>query len=378
MDFYIFEKNEKQLYKVCWSLAIGVWFLYLSSAYRSSGGNIKFSILLFPQNMVFIIFGIFQAYNFYEIKKVINEEYTNHKGFKEPAYISYIRLIADSLIYTSFYTIVLFPISGIGIVEYVIVAIVIFFDFLYKVVPKIKSFEISIGQSPILVLSFGVLLFLIKIIVFYLFPDNIYNELFVGNSTARWLIAIIGGGGIILLLSQLKTRVFGGTKTANRLFTKIIGLFVKLFTFVGTTLCLICSPIVLLGITAITIIGGLFFIESIKNDIIKLLEPFLQKILTTGENKVQISNLYQVFQMISFVLILFHQLLSYFNLRKKAMEVAHKKSKWITNRPDLSADFKEIIDYDIRNNPILFVTKYDIYKKKCLEANTKTNLERIE
>ena len=375
MDFYTFEKNEKQLYRVFWSLAIGVWFLYLSSAYRSLGGCIKFSILLYPQNMVFIIFGIFQAYNFYEIKKVINEEYTNHKGFKEPVYISYIRLIADSLIYTSFYTIVLFPISGIGIIEYLIVAIVIFSDFLYKLFPKRKNFEISIGQSQIAVLSFGVLLFLIKIIVFYFFPDDMYNELFVGNATARWLIAIMGGGAIILLFSQLKTRFFGKTKTANKLFAKIIGLLARLLGYVVQTLLSICSPIVLLAIIAVSGISVLLFIESVKNDIVSLLRPFLQKILTTGENKVHISNLYQVFQMISFVLILFHQFFSYFSLRKKAIEVANKKAKWITNRTDLSADFKEIIDYDSRNNPILFLTKYDIYKKKCLEAN---DLERIE
>lgn len=378
MDFYTFEKTEKQLYKVSWSLVIGVWFLYLSSAYRSLGGSIKFSILLFPQNMVFIIFGIFQAYNFYEIKKVVNEEYTNHKGFKEPAYISYIRLIADSLIYTSFYSIVLFPISGIGIVEYAIVAIVIFSDFLYKLFPKRKNFEISIGQIPISVLSFGVLLFLIKIFVFYFFPDDMYNEVFVGNATARWLIAIMSGGAIILLLSQLKTRVFGTTKAASKFFAKIISLLARLFGYVVQTLLSICSPIVLLAIIAVSGISVFFSIDSIKNDIVNLLKPFLQKILTTGENKVQISNLYQVFQMISFVLILFHQLLSYFNLRKKAIEVANKKAKWITKRSDLSVDFKEIIDYDSRNNSILFLTKYDIYKKKCLEANTKTNFERIQ
>ena len=105
----LIEKNEKELYRAVSILGLGFWLLYGASVYKTKAGATLLAIYLYPQSMIFAIFGIFHGASVWKLYKAVYDydRYTK--------WISYIHFAGQCVLYTAFFNIVLFPLSGIGI-----------------------------------------------------------------------------------------------------------------------------------------------------------------------------------------------------------------------------------------------------------------------
>ena len=332
---------ENKLFNATIVSACGLWLLYFSSLYKTNGGGLRLSLFTYPQIIVFMIFGMIQAFNFSKLSDPI---------YNENTLCSVIRLIGNTFVYTAFYNIVLLPFSGFGIIEWLLVAFVIFSDFFNKIIPK-KT--LSIGQSPFHVLVFGLILFLVKVAIFYIFPNNIYNALFVGNKTARFLLVILAIGAIRMILVQLKKHSFPKKETnnehavSNQLWVGIkkTGLFIKnaMTTLFSLPVLLIILLLAFTIFSAVTLFIG----ARIVSDVLALIEPILEQMMKTGKNAIPITHFYTIWQIISFFFILLYQITACKHLDNTAMRIVTKLYNEIEQQyPALSEDVQEVLEND--------------------------------
>ena len=274
------------------------------STYYFRNGNLKLNFVLFPQMAVYILLGFFHAYNVWSLENVVSRQQKN-----------ILMLFCYFLAYTAWYNIVLLPESGLGYIEWIIVFVVLTTNLINEICSK-KISNPFMGQRPLVLVFFGAILFILKIIFFYLFKDNIYDQFILHNKLARLFVVLFSIVGLILLLQQLYKHI------TNRLEVKIdtkkawktLKDFLKfLFSIIKKGIMLLFSmvslPVFIIIIASVVIIClGISFATAkfIYDNILEFIEPLLEKLASTGENSIHPSVPYYTLQTISMTIILFY------------------------------------------------------------------------
>ncbi len=292
------EKLKELSFKTT-SLAIAIVVFYLSSLYLDNS-YIRLTFVL-QQTAIFALLGFLHAYNVYSLDNIINRQKQNM-----------VMLFCYFLVYTAWYNVVLFPMSGLGLIEYGIVFVVLSSN-LYTEIATEKKKNPFMGQKPMVLVYFGMILFLIKIIIFFTITgDNIYDSLILENETARFLVGIFSVVGVVFLIMQLckhitnKFEINVNKSKTEKIFSFVFSVIKKgitaIISIISLPIIIIVMLIIGLGVLAI----GAIELNGIYNDILKFVEHLLEKSTSTGENSLQPSNFYFVFQTISMIIVLFY------------------------------------------------------------------------
>lgn len=304
--------------KKIYILAFGIFLLDLSLLYFNRNGNITLNPVILTQLSVSLIFGFFHGLKKYQLIKAID---IHHNGLD---------LVAQFFIYTAWYNVILLPLSGIALFEWILVGFVIFSDFVCCINSK-KSFILNyIGNSDLNLLIFGSILAIFKSIVFYLFPSFIYLDSFVGNSTARFLILAFSVLGFCILVSFLvknikaklgiNLRGNSGQKDEQQ---KKYDFKAELKRMLTSFVALLSGPTVVivvlsLGFLFLTIV--FIFIKGLSNDILAFVEPYLIKLTSTGKSSVTTSVIYYICQIFVTASVLVYDRLSKEQLEKMVIQ----------------------------------------------------------
>ena len=200
------------------------------------------------------------------------------------------------------------------------------------------------GQRPMVLLFFGVVLFLCKQILFYLFQSNLYKQFTLGNKTARLCIGLFAVLGIILLLKQL------GKHISNQIPVRfsqdqVKGLLVRFLEFIKSTAktvvttitSLVTGPalIVIICIAALLAMGGLVagiqIAKRTYDDILDIVEPLLQTIASTGKNRVTPSTAFHCTQTLSLLTVCFYTVSIESNMKKRMNTTIEKEIRMLTD-----------------------------------------------
>ncbi len=315
------------------SLAVAVATLTLSSLYWVNGTKLL-SVTIFPQFAIFAILGFFHAYNIWELENVITKKQSGM-----------LPLVVYFLLYTAWYNAVLLPESGLGYMEWILVLLVLTSNFMTEISGK-KINNPFMGQRPMVLLFFGVLLFFCKQIIFYLFEGNLYEQIVVGNSTANLFVGLFSVFGIFLLLKQLGKHVSnriplkisdGKLESVKKSFVSMVksgaqavsALAMSIFT--GPALV----AVIIIGIIIAILLGawGVDFLKRMLYDnILKIVNPLLERLATTGENnQIRPSTPYYVAQLLSLVTVLIHTVSIEAGMKKKMKLSIEKEIRMITD-----------------------------------------------
>ena len=285
------------------ALTLAIVVFTISSLYWYNGFT-KLSFVLFPQMAVFIILGFFHAHNIWSLENVIS-------GQKE----SIFKLVCYTLLYSAWYNVVLLPESGLGYIEWVMVLLVMGSNIVTELGVK-KINNPFMGQRPYVLVFLGVALFLIKEIFFFLFNDNIYDQMILQNGTARFFVFLFAAGGLVLLMMQLgknftnKLGVKVNKKAAEKSFKRIISFIADSVKKIFKMLVAAFSwPVIIIIVASVilVVVGLSFaFANKIYNDIMSFIEPLLEKIASTGENKIHPSIGFYACQTLSMATVLFY------------------------------------------------------------------------
>lgn len=315
------------------SLAVAVATLTLSSLYWVNGTELL-SVTIFPQFAIFAILGFFHAYNIWELENVITKKQSGM-----------LPLIVYFLLYTAWYNAVLLPESGLGYMEWILVLLVLTSNFMTEISGK-KINNPFMGQRPMVLLFFGVLLFFCKQIIFYLFEGNLYDQFILGNSTGHLFIGLFSVFGVFLLVKQL------GKHVSNRIPLKIsagklTSLKESFFSFVKSgaqavsalVMSLFTGPaliaVIIIGILVALLSGlwGVVFLKKLLYDnIVNIVNPLLERLATTGENNKLVPSVpYYVAQLLSLVTVLIHTVSIESGMKKKMKLSIEKEIRMVTD-----------------------------------------------
>lgn len=315
------------------SLAVAVATLTLSSLYWVNGTELL-SVTIFPQFAIFAILGFFHAYNIWELENVITKKQSGM-----------LPLVVYFLLYTAWYNAVLLPESGLGYMEWILVLLVLTSNFMTEISGK-KINNPFMGQRPMVLLFFGVLLFFCKQIIFYLFEGNLYEQIVVGNSTANLFVGLFSVFGIFLLLKQLGKHVSnriplkisdGKLESVKKSFVSMVksgaqavsALVMSIFT--GPALV----AVIIIGIIIAILLGawGVDFLKRMLYDnILKIVNPLLERLATTGENnQIRPSTPYYIAQLLSLVTVLIYTVSIESGMKKKMKLSIEKEIRMVTD-----------------------------------------------
>lgn len=118
------ERNLEKEEIIFWGmgrLTVGIWLLYLSCLYLSAGGDMRLKIAMYPDMPVYLMFGAIHAYIMHQFNRIRYDEVRKFGPAEETLYI-----VADLFVYAAFYNIVLLPLCGIGIIEWGLIAYMLF------------------------------------------------------------------------------------------------------------------------------------------------------------------------------------------------------------------------------------------------------------
>ena len=279
-------------------LAFASVMFYLSIVFRTRGGAIRLSIFNYFNTIAYSIFAIMHALHLFLFMR------HNRKNTDMLDFISYV------LLFFAFYSVVLLPASGFALAEWLVVTLYLFPGLISSITPirkEGKTFNF-IPQNPVWFMAMGILLMLFKIMLWWAVPDNLYLSTISGNSTLRIALVVLCCAGIFVLISQWINRRKNSQETKNKItegfkkgaqavssFLSTIWSFV-LTIFTGPVLLIIICIAIL-----VFIICSALFAHGVISDIQDIIEPFLDKMLTTGQDSIIKSKFYTICQVSAFV-----------------------------------------------------------------------------
>jgi len=304
--------------------ALGIFCFTISSVYFNNG-YIQLSIFKFEQTVFFILCGFLHGFIFFQMKQ------------KEGISQSPIMLISYMFLFSGWYSVILFPTSGFGFIEWLIVLLVLFMN--------IKNPYAN--SIPFFLEFFGIGLFFIKQFIFFIFTENIYDQLILGNQTIQFLLVIIAASGIVLgliqffriikkCISDIKKAEFQSEDSsldelkekAGRFFKKLGNSILNLLKyFLALLRTLFSGPGFLIVLAIILITGGLVVLivafctmNAIYHDILDFIQPILEKLMTTGENLIHPSVPYNLLQTICFFTVFIFSFINQIKINKQPAE----------------------------------------------------------
>jgi len=304
------DEISNSLFKIAFSL----FLLFLSTTFVTAGQNFRTTLVLFPQTAVYGVFALLHAFAY-----LCEKEAFYHNS-------SPLDFIASTIQFWAFYTVILLPLSGLGLLQWLITFFVLSANLVSSSFALNKVTERFSGLTTLDFTVFGIFMFCIKIGIFYFLPDNLYDEFITGNTVIRYVIAGISTvfllAGIIALIRQFVLNAFCEDKRANqkkvsknqkKSFVKSLGRFlVRTGKKVTKTVAVLFTggQILILFFILILVSGGLclFLVKGFLDGILAFIEPFLKRLLTSGEYFIPKNQLYGLFQSGALILSLFVQL----------------------------------------------------------------------
>ena len=324
MDLHFGEKQELIKHNTCVLFSISTWLLLASFLQiRNNHWEVIIDVGLVPVviaailNTITDIIYYKQSVQFYYSPNDDDSNLKMHLLF---------RGIALGIFYTAIYNTVLLPLGGFGVIEYCLVAYVLFLNLINYIMPRKVIFNPSsetkkqnkiatfVSFKKSLYILHG-MLFFIKFITWVL-PENLYQKLVTGNDTVRTFIAV----GVFIMLClfliagivAIKNKLKISDKTIDNVTSKTKSVGKKIASGIGKVLKkggqLIVSaakaikmPSLVSGIIALVLIvlAGICFIVLIntaRSDMLDFVEPLFIKMFSTGKYAIQLSPVYYILQ----------------------------------------------------------------------------------
>ena len=298
-----FTECSKKIFMLGMSLAC---FL-LSIIYQSRAGYIRLGINNNFAVMTTFVLAVLNAFNLYEYAHACSGRKNDFSFFDVIEFISYI------LFSSGFFNVVLIPISGFGFME-IIIALVYLAGSTLTQGMKTKKVRFT-GPEPFSTLIFGLLLLVLKCFLFYFMEDNMYLQFVEGNTILRFLIfflsiaCVIGIVRHISKIGEANLDVRGKKNRRDSVRKFVVKAWKALVSAVKKTVTFILSfftgwiGIVIIVVIALLVLGiGMFAFDSFFNAVMKVVEPLLEKFLSTGEYTVNPGILYTAAQLFSLVI----------------------------------------------------------------------------
>lgn len=246
------------------------------------------SLFQMPEIAVYLVFGVIFA-SLRSNRTRPSQEFTEHPTFD---------FFADLMLFFAFHKLILLPACGFGYAQWATLAVVYVFEGCHVFQSHIEK-KFDFDEVQILVL--GSALWLIKLIVRYAFPQDLSADI-LKNDTAMNILTILivfaTVYGIKTMVSVLKIVskkdvIHSAVKTAAGVAKKIVGLFMKLISFIiNMLLTIIVNPVVLLVVACVVallfVLSGFLFVANvdseithISNDIKSFIAPIMQTALST-------------------------------------------------------------------------------------------------
>lgn len=377
-------KREFEKYYTAILFAVSSWIFLLSSVYARNGNT--YLGINFLQIIVYFILGAMNAAvdMLYYSKPLLFYKWERI----ELKVQLFIRWLVMAFAYTGIYQCVLLPFSGLGLVEWIFVAIMLGLMLENYLHPS-KNMMLNSPSTPLLL--FQVVLFFIKLIAWFA-PENLYRALITGNDTARWIIAVLFSFFLISGILSLRRKVLPvsdeQTSKIKDSGKKIVYLLKKIVSYIkGFILSLVNGPVIILVVLAVCVLlvcfGSAAFIVKIKSDILKFLESFLPSLLSTGKYQVQQTPIYIFSQLGAIILYALYQFMvipieiqdddifDYIedNVEENAEHLSQEEKNHLMEK------FKDLY----RNNKKLLIYNIDAYKKLCFkELNESKEIKKDE
>lgn len=371
------DKRDKENQMTAIIFAISSWILFFSTCYVRNGRT-YFGIHL-VQFIVYLILGSLNAlvdYLYYAQPLELYYPNNVRDNTLKLKMHEFLRFIVMTFSCTGIWQCVLLPMSGLGLVEYFFVFILLaFMCYNYKSALNIsnkKSKYIIFVKSPISLLIFQVALFFIKVFSWFA-PENFYRTLVEGNDTIRWVLAIIIAmfllSGILLLRRKLLPTKKENMMTSNKFIDKlgkILGSLVS--SAINFIMTLFSGPIIVFVIIGVICTIGVIGVDSIKEDLLKPVEKILEGTLSTGKYQVQQTSTVVLCHIGAFILyclylfILPHK----YNEADKDIYIGDFKAE-LKDLPENERNhvLKKYESYFIENNKD-FIYNYRAYKQRAL------------
>lgn len=364
-------KEEHNKTNKLFLLAMSIFFIDISLLYINNVGHLLLNQTMLITLLVSFICGLFHALKTIKLVKSVDEnDYP-------------LTLIFLSLIYTAWYNVILLSISGIAVLEWALFALIIFSDFILTSTGKNNQSISYIGSSDVTLIILGAIMFIGKWIFYVLAPDNIYVQMFTGNTTARNIILIFCIVGLIYLLSSLirfakaKISVSEKQKSKTKNFFKKIGKMIKIFFSL-----IFKGPAAIIVLFCLILIGGIIIFsegKTICNDVLNFVEPILKKLSSTGKATIVPS----IFYFISEFIVLASVLIFFFSYRQHLEKLAEKKleNELAENVKNLKIPEQEKLqlynegENKIKNEKHFIQILGNTEQRKLLTNISKTNLE---
>lgn len=293
-------------------LAASVFLLWISMLFQSRSGAVRLTAAAFSQTMVFAFLGMLHGLFLFLHKRNL----TGCADFMD--FLSYF------FMGWAFYSVVLLPLSGFGCAQWVVVAI-----YLISAVagaigkPEVGGRKIFASQSTLWLFIFGSVMLVFKSALYWFSPDNLYIMSVAGNKTLRLLLATLCIVGLVFLIAQLVSRgktVKSNSTAAEKVIRKVgEGISSAGRAVSGLILSIFSGPVVLILILAAVLIFAacnVLLVSRIYKDLLSLVEPLLDRLLTTGENSVPPGTLHGLCQLTAYVCIMIFHVWFYLHLEK--------------------------------------------------------------
>ena len=304
------KKIADEQYKSAVLFGISSWILLLSLVYVRNGQT--YLGVNFTEILVSVLLGILHTIIDDQYYGQIMDFYNWESEFSLKLQ-KFIRFLVMAFANIGIWQCVLLPMSGLGLVEFFFVLILLILMISNnRSAHKKGSFIFSIN-SPMYIVIFQITLFFLKI-ASWIMPENVYKTSIEGNFTIRIIIAVIVLMFIISGILSLKRKILPSTENSKKVaaksikaggnFLKKIGLFVFTVLMSFTYGPIIFS--VIIGVGGLAIVALLW---TIPKDTLKFVEPMLKGLLSSGKYQFQQTSLYIFSQIILAFLYIFYRIL---------------------------------------------------------------------
>lgn len=305
-------------------LAVGVWLLYLSSLYVSGSGNYLLKITLEPDMQVYLIFGAITAFIYHSYYRVMYYD----RG-RLPLPVITLAYVADVLAFTSLYSIVLFPLCGFGVIQWLLIIYILFSQLVVR-----KNNDIYRYFSPLSLLIFCSLMYVVKAFVQYVFPINIYQTLIIANDTARWIIFAIA---VIAGIYQLINLVSSKKNTEPIQIESKIPAISLVGKQIKRGMGFVITAGFIIPLIGILLSGGLILsivVLKMEADFWKFLGPLSDKLLSTDRRNILQSQSLSFFQLSALFIYFIYFFINYEIFNSYVRDKSKKIMKYLRYYPE--------------------------------------------
>lgn len=345
-------------------------------------------LLVMPETLIFLIFGLFHSY----LALIGRETAYNRFQLKENLNEKILAFISDTILYSTFYRLVLLPSCGFGYIEWALLLLFFAQEFGIHFHVKIKTKDDVVDEKKLILFDeekiyscgkekfvnpfqltiLGLVLWGFKIIVRYFLPQNLYQSLS-GNKTVMNLIlvtviflAVYGIKRLFDLEKHEKSVTIKG-KTVLKTIVKSVGGVLK--SLGSVILAALSGPALIVVVLVVVVIfglGGFFLFRGMKQDLLFFVGRILNIVLSTdnaGYTETNLNTIGQIFSIMIFFVVQITE--NYFFERNIQSAV---ETKWLETiektekipEKNLSA-IQQILRKQILRNDISNATKQKSY-----------------